>query len=63
MKHVTGDNLHGFVVRNASRKSRLRTDQSRLCEALGKEFATYETVNHGAKEYPRGDMTTNTVEG
>jgi len=30
---------------------------------VGEEFATHETVNHSAKEYARGDVTTNTVEG
>ena len=30
---------------------------------MGDEFATHETVNHAAKEYARGDVTTNTVEG
>ena len=27
------------------------------------EFAAHETGNHSAKEYARGDVTTNTVEG
>ena len=30
---------------------------------MGTEFAKHETVNHGAKEYARGDVTTNSVEG
>jgi transposase-like protein len=63
MNHVTGKNLRKFVVENASRKSRLHTDESNLYPTLGKEFATHETVNHGKKEYARGDVTTNTVEG
>ena len=63
MNHVTGKNLRDFIVRNANRKSRLHTDESNLYPTLGKEFATHETVNHGAKEYARGDVTTNTVEG
>lgn len=29
----------------------------------GREFASHETVNHSKKEYARGDVTTNTVEG
>ncbi len=45
-----------------ARKSRLHTDESRLYTETGEEFATHETVNHGAKEYARGDVTTNTVE-
>jgi transposase-like protein len=63
MNHVTGKNMRDFVVRNASRKSRLHTDESRLYDTLGAEFATHETVNHSAGEYARGDVTTNTVEG
>jgi transposase-like protein len=63
MNHVTGKNLRDFVVRNADRKSRLHTDESNLYPTLGKEFATHETVNHSMKEYARGDVTTNTVEG
>ena len=30
---------------------------------LGKHFAMHESVNHGAEEYVRGNVTTNTVEG
>lgn len=30
---------------------------------LGKHFAAHDSVNHGAEEYVRGDVTTNTVEG
>jgi transposase-like protein len=63
MNHVTAKNVRDFIVRNADRKSRLHTDESNLYPALGREFATHETVNHGAKEYARGDVTTNTVEG
>lgn len=51
-----------IVRKNVKRESRLHTDESRLYPALGKEFAAHETVNHGAKEYARGDVTTNSVE-
>ena len=30
---------------------------------MGIEFAKHETVNHSAKEYACGDVTTNSVEG
>ena len=30
---------------------------------IGKEFASHDSVNHTRKEYVRGDVTTNTVEG
>jgi transposase-like protein len=52
------------IVRdNVSRESRLHTDESRLYIKVGTEFAAHETVNHTAKEYARGDVTTNSVEG
>ena len=63
MNHVTSKNLRDFMVKNASRKSRLHTDESNLYPVLGKEFATHETVNHGGKEYARDDVTTNSAEG
>jgi transposase-like protein len=63
MPVVTGDNVRGALVRNADRKSRLHTDESRLYTKVGEEFAQHETVNHSAKEYARGDVTTNSVEG
>ena len=51
------------IVRdNVHRESRLHTDESKLYPAVGKEFAAHETVRHTAKEYARGDVTTNTVE-
>jgi hypothetical protein len=60
--HWHGGNREKLVT-HASRKSRLHTDESNLYTAVGSEFAKHETVNHGAKEYARGDVTTNTVEG
>jgi hypothetical protein len=52
-----------IVRENVHRESRLHTDESRLYSKVGLEFAAHETVNHAAKEYARGDVTTNTVEG
>ena len=60
---VTADNVRDIVVRNASRQSRLHTDESNLYVKFGAEFAAHETVHHAAKEYARGDVTTNSVEG
>jgi len=52
------------IVRgNVHRESRLHTDESRLYVGVGTEFAAHEAVRHAAKEYARGDVTTNTVEG
>jgi transposase-like protein len=64
--HVPGahlQNLVNIVGKNIARESRLHTDESNLYHAVGKQFAAHETVNHADKEYARGDVTTNTVEG
>ncbi|WP_050625802.1 IS1595 family transposase [Bradyrhizobium viridifuturi] len=52
----------GIVSANVRKESRLQTDESKLYKKVGTEFAAHETVNHGAKEYARGDITTNTIE-
>lgn len=52
-----------IVVDNIAHESRLHTDESQLYKGADGVFASHETVNHAAKEYARGDVTTNTVEG
>ncbi|MDB5599485.1 MAG: ISSpo8, transposase [Xanthobacteraceae bacterium] len=52
-----------IVNENIDRETRLHTDESRLYVKVGAEFSAHETVNHSAKEYARGDVTTNSVEG
>ncbi len=63
MSHITAKNIGAFMAKNVDLKSRLNTDESELYPSLGKDFASHETVNHGAKEYARGDVNTNTAEG
>ena len=62
-KRVTSKNVREVLVKHADRKSRLHTDESALYPSIGSEFATHETVQHARKEYARGDVTTNSVEG
>ena len=50
-------------MKNVLKETRLQTDESRLYTKVGVNFSAHETVNHGAKEYVRGDVTTNSVEG
>ncbi|OPH82119.1 IS1595 family transposase [Nitrobacter vulgaris] len=53
----------GIVTANIHHETRLHTDESRLYTKVGAHFATHETINHSHKEYARGDVTTNSVEG
>jgi transposase-like protein len=59
---ATAENVREVLVRNASRKSTLYTDESNLYTETGKEYAEHETVRHSANEYVRGLVHTNTVE-
>ena len=62
--NVNSKTLRPIIVRNASRKSALMTDESLVYPKIGDEFASHGTVNHSADEYVRhgGYMHTNTVE-
>ena len=47
VKRATADGVRTILVTNASRKSELHTDESRLYVEVGKEFAAHKTVEHG----------------
>ncbi|WP_324261225.1 IS1595 family transposase [Altererythrobacter sp. H2] len=56
-------NVSALLFTRIDRASRLITDEAKPYIAPGRQFAAHETVNHRTKEYARGDVTTNTVEG
>ena len=62
--NVTAKTLRPIIVKHASRKSYMMTDEAAVYPAIGDEFAGHGTVNHGAEEYVRtgGFHHTNTVE-
>ncbi len=54
----------GKIVRdNSDKASALNTDEAAAYKQVGKEFASHEAVQHSKKEYVRGDVHSNTVEG
>jgi transposase-like protein len=59
---VNAKTLRPLIVKTASRKSRLMTDEGKWFERIGEEFTSHETVNHWQDEYVRGDVYTNTAE-
>lgn len=59
---ATIDTVTKIVRENVDHESRLHTDESRVYWKIGNEMVRHEAVNHGKKEYARGDVTTNTVE-
>lgn len=61
---VTGANLKSAIRHHVDPSAAIHTDEHPGYRGIGREFAGgHETVNHSAKEYSRGDVTTNTVEG
>lgn len=52
-----------IVADNIAHEARLHTDESALYVGADKLFAEHATVNHGRKEYVRGDVHVNTAEG
>ena len=62
--HVDGGKeIQGIVLENLSREARLMTDEHVMYRRIGREFAEHSAVHHYEKEYARGDVTTNTIEG
>lgn len=62
--NVTAKTVRPIIVKHASRKSHLMTDESLIYPTLGREFAGHSSVNHSADEYVRlgAFVHTNTVE-
>jgi len=61
--HADKDTVSKIVNENIAKESRLHTDESALYRGADQHFASHETVRHSAKEYARGDVHTNTIEG
>lgn len=60
---VTANTVANILFTNVKRDTVLHTDESKLYIKVGAEYASHKTVNHGAKEYARGEVHTNTIEG
>ncbi len=58
-----GEQIQSIVLGNLSREARLMTDEHTMYKRIGREFADHSAVHHYNKEYVRGDVTTNTIEG
>ena len=55
--------VNKIMVENLSRETRLYTDESLLYGDVSGHVTEHATVKHSAKEYVRGEVHTNTVEG
>jgi transposase-like protein len=64
--HIEGTTVGKLVPvlrTNVRRESTLMTDEANWYKSIGREYANHLSVNHSAKEYAVGEITTNTVEG
>jgi transposase-like protein len=55
--------LKPILLANVSDQSSLMTDEYAAYKAIGKEFASHESVAHSKDEYVRGLAHTNSIEG
>lgn len=63
VSHVTARRVRTILKNNVSPDARIMTDTASVYWGVHNDFSSHETVNHQKKEYARGDVTTNTVEG
>jgi transposase-like protein len=60
---VTSKNIKGLIRKNVDNTAVIMTDDFKSYKGLDKEFAEHHVINHSEKEYVRGAIYTNTVEG
>lgn len=60
---VTAKTLGPILTEQVDKETRLMTDEHKAYKTPGKQFKSHETVAHSLKEYARGDISTNTIEG
>lgn len=60
---VNAENIHAMIEENVDKSARIMTDREGSYIGIGAHFRSHESVDHGRREYVRGDVTTNAVEG
>jgi transposase-like protein len=60
---LSAKSLVPILRENIAREARVMTDEAGQYRKLNAEFAEHGFVRHGAGEYGRGDIHTNTIEG
>ena len=63
MPRVTEKNLRETISQHVKPSARLMTDELSSYVPVGGTLASHESVRHSDREYVRGDVHTNTVEG
>ncbi|MEM9523330.1 MAG: IS1595 family transposase [Pseudomonadota bacterium] len=64
VRSLTTNSVGAILRQNVIRKTtKLMTDKANIYKAVGREFFTHESVDHGKYEWSRGTVHTNTIEG
>lgn len=63
VQNVTAKTLAGVLRSQVAKEANLVTDEASMYTLVGRGFASHEVIRHGAKEYARGTVHTNTIEG
>jgi transposase-like protein len=63
VEDVSALTLHDVIIENVDPSSTLMTDSFQAYNRVGRKMAKHETVDHGKKEYVRGDVHVQTAEG
>lgn len=63
VRHVDGKTLKPIIREHVDRSARMMTDEHGAYKDLDKEFASHDQIRHSRKEYVRGQVYTNTIEG
>lgn len=61
--HVSANEIEPIVVENVRRETKIMTDEHQVYRFVPMHFRGHEVVQHGAGEYVRGTVHTNTIEG
>ncbi|KQQ48379.1 transposase [Methylobacterium sp. Leaf125] len=61
--NIRPETLRPIIEANILKEASLFTDESSIYTKVGASFADHQMTTHGAKEYVRGIVHTNTVEG
>ncbi|HEV3273007.1 MAG TPA: IS1595 family transposase [Candidatus Methylacidiphilales bacterium] len=60
---VTGKNIRSFLTANVDKSTDIMTDNYQVYPIATKGFKSHQSVNHHKREFVRGNVHTNTVEG
>jgi transposase-like protein len=63
VENISAETLKNAIRENVDKTARIMTDELSSYRGIGNEFdGGHETVNHGNKEYARGDVNVNSAE-